>query len=318
MRRPPEWSRPRPGVRPGGHPSRPVRRRWPSGAARLARWLAPGRLVGGARRVVPGRLGARGGWWPNRRRGPGVQHPVLLGLGGLAVFVTLVWGTLQSSVLDIDHVEVYGSSQISAETAATVAGVVRGQPLMAVDPRRGEVLLEGLPWVGRARVQRLFPNSIRITLEERRAAAAAARPEGGFVLLDDSGRVLAESPQRPEGLPEVTGAGAPPVLGAWLPAARPMLRTVAALPTRLRRQVTAAAMAGNGVTLRLGAVPEVRFGPPSELPAKTAALVSLLERLAGRAVLFVDVQVPSAPVVGPIPAPAAAHSAAAAGPKPRD
>jgi cell division protein FtsQ len=234
------------------------------------------------------------------------------------LFLTVTWGTLQSSVLDIDHVEVFGSSQIPTETAATVAGVFRGQPLMAVDPHRGEALLEALPWVGRARVQRKFPNRVRISLDERRAAAAAARPEGGFVLLDDSGRVLAESPQRPEGLPEVTGAGVPPLPGAWLPAARPMLRTVAALPNRIRRQVTAAAMAGNGVTLRLGAVREVRFGPPSELPAKTAALVSLLERLAGRAVLFVDVQVPSAPVVGPIPAPAATHPPAVAGKKPRD
>jgi cell division protein FtsQ len=246
-------------------------------------------------------------------------------VGALAAIVVLSWAALGSSLLDVDRIEVLGSSQVSPEGAVAAAGVSPGVPIMAVDPVRGAARLEALPWVLRAEVRRLFPNRVRISLEERRAAASAARPGGGFVLLDESGRVLAEAPQRPEGLPEVTGLGAPPTPGQWLSAARPVLRTVAALPDSLRRQVTMAGVAGSGVTMRLGAVPEVRFGPPRELAAKAAALASLLERLGGRPVAFVDVQVASAPVVGPVAAPPAPRAPTAAppavpkaAPRPRD
>lgn len=307
MRRPPEWSsRPRSG-RPWGHPARPDRRRWPARAARLARL-------------------ARGGWWPGYRPGGGsLRHPVLVGVGALATMLVVSWAALGSSLLDVDHIEVVGSSHVSPAGAVAAAGVSPGVPLMAVDPGQGAARLQAIPWVRRAEVRRLFPNRIRISLEERRPAAWAARPEGGFVLLDDTGRVLVEAPRRPEGLPEVTGMGSPPVPGDWLPAARPLLRTVAALPDGLRRQVTMAGVAGSGVTLRLAGVPEVRFGPPRELAAKAAALASLLERLGGRSVAFVDVQVASAPVVGPVappPAPrvppAASPAAPKAAPRPRN
>jgi cell division protein FtsQ len=241
-------------------------------------------------------------------------------VGTLAAILALAWAVLGSPLLDVDRIEVLGSSQVSPEGAVAAAGVAPGVPIMAVDPVRGAVRLEAIPWVRRAEVRRFFPNRVRISLEERLAAASAARPGGGFVLLDESGRVLAEAPQRPQGLPEVTGLGAPPAPGHWLPAARPVLRTVAALPDGLRRQVTMAGVAGSGVTLRLGAVPEVRFGPPRELAAKAAALASLLERLGGRRVAFVDVQVASAPVVGPVavlPAPRTPPTASPAAPRVR-
>jgi cell division protein FtsQ len=237
---------------------------------------------------------------------------VVAGAAALLGVFTLAWAAQGSPLLDVDRVDVVGASRVAPERAVAAVGVSPGTPLMAVDPARGAARLEALPWVRSAEVRRLFPNRIRIALEERKAAAWAARPEGGFAVLDDTGRVLAETPQRPEGLPELTGLGVPPVPGQWLGEAGSVLRTVAALPDGLRKQVTAAGVVGSGVTLRLASVPEVRFGPPRELPAKAAALASLLERLAGRPVAFVDVQVPSAPVVGPVVAPPAPHPVPAA------
>jgi cell division protein FtsQ len=229
---------------------------------------------------------------------------VLGGAAALAGVLAMAWVAQGSPLLDVDRVEVLGSSQVPPERAATAAEVDRGKPIMAVDPSRGAARLEALPWVRRAEVRRLFPNRVRIWLEERRAAAWMVHPAGGFAVLDETGRVLAEATERPEGLPEVTGLGPAPAPGQWLPEARPVLRTVAALPDGLRRQVRAAGVAASGVTLRLASVPEVRFGAPRELAAKAAALASLLERLGGRPVAFVDVQVASAPVVAPAPAPA--------------
>ena len=107
------------------------------------------------------------------------------------------------------------------------------------------------------------------------------------------------------------GAGATPAPGAVLAAARPALDVVAALPEALRRQVTNATLDGEAVTLHTG-VREIRFGPPTQLAAKVAALSVLLDRIGSRSVAFVDVRVPQAPVVGPT-VPTAATSIPAPG-----
>jgi Cell division protein FtsQ len=109
----------------------------------------------------------------------------------------------------------------------------------------------------------------------------------------------------------VLGAGATPAPGADLAAARPVLDVIAALPEALRRQVTSANLDGESVTLHTG-VREIRFGPPTQLAAKAAALSVLLERVGGRSVAVLDVRVPQAPVVVPT-APNAATSTPAPG-----
>ena len=187
----------------------------------------------------------------------------------------------------------------------------RGQPMVAVDTARAEQRLRRLPWVQTAVVERAFPNTVRIRLTEREAVSVAARPAGGWVLLDSGGRALAEQPDRPAGLPEVKGAGAPPGLGSPMAAARPALEVVSALPVAIRAVVTSATLEGEAVTLHTG-VREIRIGPPTQLAAKVAALSVLLERVGSRSVAFLDVRVPQAPVVGPL-APTAATSIPAPG-----
>jgi cell division septal protein FtsQ len=174
-------------------------------------------------------------------------------------------------------------------------------------------------------VERAFPNTVRIHLTERVAAATAARPAGGWVLLDSGGRVLAERPDRAGDLPEVIGAGETPDPAASMAAARPVLDVLAALPEALRRQVTNATLDGEAVTLHTG-VREIRIGPPTQLAAKVAALSVLLERLGSRSVAVLDLRVPQAPVVVPtaptaatsIPAPGRGATAPVNPGKPRD
>ncbi|HYT40629.1 MAG TPA: hypothetical protein VEN99_13995, partial [Acidimicrobiia bacterium] len=113
--------------------------------------------------------------------------------------------------------------------------------------------------------------------------------------------------------------------GTAMAAAQPALDVVAALPDAVRRQVTNATVDGEAVTLHTG-VREIRIGPPTQLPAKVAALSVLLERVGSRSVAFLDVRVPQAPVVGPnaptaatsIPAPGRGATAPVNPGKPRD
>jgi hypothetical protein len=107
--------------------------------------------------------------------------------------------------------------------------------------------------------------------------------------------------------------------------AQPALDVVAALPDRVRRQVSAVALDGDAVTLQMG-VRQIRIGPPTSLPAKVAALSVLLDRVGSRSVAILDVRVPGAPVVVPtaptaatsIPAPGRGATAPVSPGKPRD
>lgn len=233
-----------------------------------------------------------------------------------------LWGLVRSSALDVDHIEVEGVVQVGADAARAAAGVRSGDPLFGVDLAAARAGVEALPWVADARVRRAFPNRVEIRVSERVPAAVVARPAGGYALLDRSGRVLADTAERPAGLPELSGAGETPGPGAWQPGADPALDVVAALPASLRPLVAQATLAGDSVTLQLVGGPgapgdlrrEIRMGRPEQLEAKAAALAALLERLAGRAVLYIDVRVPSAPVVGPVPAPVTAPASTATTP----
>ena len=255
----------------------------------------------------------------------GGRPDLLVAVAAIALFTGATWTTTRSALLDVDHIEVSGASLVTPDQAATGAGLHRGQPMLAVDTAAAERHLRRLPWVNTASVERGFPNTVRILLTERVAAATAARPAGGWVLLDRGGRVLAERPDRAGDLPEVIGAGATPAPGDSLTAARPALDVVAALPEAIRRQVTNVTLDGEAVTLHTG-VREIRFGPPTQLAAKVAALSVLLERVGSRSVAILDVRVPQAPVVVPtaptaatsIPAPGRGATAPVKPGKPRD
>jgi hypothetical protein len=145
------------------------------------------------------------------------------------------------------------------------------------------------------------------------------------VLLDKTGRVLAERADRPADLPEIIGAGETPAPAVTLDSARPALDVVAALPDAVRKQITSANLDGEAVTLHAGAR-EIRIGPPTSLAAKVAALSVILERVGGRSVAVLDVRVPQAPVVVPngpnaatsTPAPGRGVTAPPSPGKPRD
>jgi cell division protein FtsQ len=287
----------RPGHRPEGW-----RAKLPAALQRPLAWQAPvaGRAVAGAGKVAASatrslrdRLRRTTEWVPQTLGGR-----LLLAVAAIVVFTGATWTTTRSALLDVDHIEVSGGSVVTAAQATAGAGLRRGQPMLTVNTVVAERHLRRLPWVDTAMVERSFPNTVRIHLTERVVAAIAARPAGGWVLLDRGGRVLAEQPDRTADLPEVIGAGASPTPGDNLTAARPALDVVSALPEPIRRQVQSATLDGEAVRLQMGAR-EIRFGPPTQVAAKVAALSVLLERVGNRSVAVLDVRVPQAPVVVP-------------------
>ena len=284
-----------PGHRPEGW-----RARLPGALQRPLAWQAPiaGRAVAGAGKAA---ASATRTMRDRLRRGmpQTVAGRVLVAVAAILVFTGATWTTTRSALLDVDHIAVSGGSIVTPAEAMAGAGLRSGQPMVSVDTAAAERRLRRLPWVDTAVVDRAFPNTVRIHLTERVAVAAAARPAGGWVLLDRGGRVLAEQSDRTANLPQVIGAGGTPAPGENLDTARPALDVVAALPEAVRREIQSVNLDGEAVTLRMGAR-EVRFGPPTQLAAKVAALGVLLERVGSRSVAVLDVRVPQAPVVVPI------------------
>jgi cell division protein FtsQ len=291
------------------------RAKLPAALQRPLAWQAPvaGRAVAGAgkaaataTRTLRDRIRRATVWMPQT-----IAGRVLAAVAAIALFTGATWTTTRSSLLDVDHIQVSGGSVVTPAEATAGAGLHAGEPMISVDTAAAERHLRSLPWVDTAVVERAFPNTVRIRITERTAAATAARAAGGWVLLDRGGRVLAVRPDRPAGLPEVIGAGDTTAPGTDLVAARPALDVVAALPEALRRQMTSARLDGEAVTLQAGGR-EIRLGPPTQLAAKVAALSVLLERVGNRSVAVLDVRVPQAPVVVPT-APNAATSTPAPG-----
>jgi cell division protein FtsQ len=230
----------------------------------------------------------------------------------VASTIGIAWLVVQSPLLAVDTVDVQGTRHETPESVRAAAGVEEGAALVWVDAGEVAHRVERLPWVAEAKVVRDFPNDVRITVVERLPVAWLRRPSppgaprdsGAAALVDATGRVLGDEPGVPPGLPELTGAvraGAP---GTHI-RPRGFARVVVELPAPLRAQVGSLTEDDGGAVLVLvtppgGAEPaadEVRLGAPTEIAAKGAAALAVLDQLAREdaRVSYVDVRVPGAP-----------------------
>jgi hypothetical protein len=113
-------------------------------------------------------------------------------------------------------------------------------------------------------------------------------------LLDGDGSVIADAVAVPAGIPEVRGAGDLPAAGARI-APADAAGVVPAMPEALRARVAAIDLT-DGVRLLLHGGGEVRLCDTTELAAKGAAAVAVMERLGATPFIYIDVCVPRAPV----------------------
>jgi cell division protein FtsQ len=122
-------------------------------------------------------------------------------------------------------VHVQGASAMATPDIVQAAGIYRDQPLLSVDLEDLRARVERVGWVEEARIVRLLPDTLVISVKEHRQLAVWQH-EGRTVVIDDRGRVIREAdPARFAGLPLVVGAGGAENAAAILPilAQRPKL-----------------------------------------------------------------------------------------------
>jgi len=125
----------------------------------------------------------------------------------------------------LETVEVLGASKMATADIVKAAGVYKDQPLLGLDLADLRKKVEAVGWVKEAHVVRLLPNTLVISVAERRQLAVWQH-NGRQVVIDANGQVIPEAdPARFATLPLIVGEGGASHAPAILPlvAQRPRL-----------------------------------------------------------------------------------------------
>jgi cell division protein FtsQ len=183
------------------------------------------------------------------------------------------WALLGSSLLVVRHVEVSGNRLVPAAEIRAAARVRIGAPLATVNTTVLAQRVERIPAVLSARVSRSWPDTLVISVSERRPALAVAAV-GGFRLIDGDGVTVRFATRKPPGLPVLTG---PPAVLRGSPAIRAAVAVLKGMPRTLRWRVRSVSAAeASAVTLRLAGGVTVVWGGPGAERQKAAELTVLL------------------------------------------
>ncbi|WP_233617917.1 cell division protein FtsQ/DivIB [Actinomadura sp. WAC 06369] len=214
-----------------------------------------------------------------------------------AVFVALLvvgmlgavtWVLLGSRLLVVRHVEVSGTDLAPRDRITAAAGVALGVPMARLDTGEIRARVERLREVESAEVERRWPGTVRIVVDER-VPVAVFEHGGRYHRIDGHGVVVADGTARPSGLPTLS-VGAPGPSDASTLAA---LRVLTVLPDALRGLVAEVeATAPETVTLYLNDGRTVVWGAAERAEEKVRLLEALQRTAAGRAVQKVDVSSP--------------------------
>lgn len=228
-----------------------------------------------------------------------------------------VWTAFWSPLLSVRDIDVVGARHVDAADVAAVTGLGSDDNLLLVAPSQIASKVEQLAWVRDARVDRKLPGTIRVRIEERKAAVVLS-VAGEQWTLDRTGHVLTAG-SAAKGLPAIAGMPLSEVsTGARVaePEVQDALAAWRSLSPKIRRQVAAVlAPTPERITLSFVDGTQVRFGAARSLRAKNEVLQALLAQLRaeGGAAAYIDVRVPTNPAISrpeagasPSPAPTAA------------
>ncbi|MEZ5776388.1 MAG: FtsQ-type POTRA domain-containing protein [Hyphomicrobiaceae bacterium] len=194
-------------------------------------------------------------------------------------------GALVSLGLGIDQVSVAGYEHADIDEIFTALDLATAGSIVTFDSRAARERIEALAWVGEARIARVLPNGLAVTITERRPAAVWQYRQMPF-LVDADGRVLGPvDPDTRRDLPYVVGEGANTAIG-------PLLVELSGHPEIAARTRTMVREGDRRWTLHLEKAPDLLL-PAEGIDAALALLERLQaeERILDRAILAIDLRI---------------------------
>src|SRR5262245_25724058 len=227
------------------------------------------------------------------RRATLVLAVVAGGVGSLAA--------ARSPVLDVDHVAVSRAHRTDVAAGVRAAGIWGGDSMVGVGPGAAGRRVGRLPWIGRVRVVRAWPATVKIEVSERKPAAMIQVTEARVALVDDGGRVLSIEPSGSEAEPAdggpvtLTGVDGRVAEGERLPPdARAALAVALAARERLPGVVASVSTELDAALVEGGVV---RFGSAERIEDKLTAVQTVLGQVDTGCLETLDVRVPGSPAL---------------------
>ncbi len=223
-----------------------------------------------------------------------LRSPWIVGLGLMGLVAVLGWLLFFSPVFSARTIVVVGSEQVTDEQVREAAEIPAGMSLARLPLTDIAARVEELDAVASARVERQWPNTLRIVVTERRAVAVV-RTDGGFGVVGSDGVAYRVVATRPDDLPmleRLTSAAASSADGMSGDASVAAFTVARELPRSFARHVdliSADSVRDVQLTMNSGAV--VQWGSPSNTQDKADVVRQLLDEHASR----YDVSVPEAP-----------------------
>jgi cell division septal protein FtsQ len=264
-----------------------------------------------------------GGRRRSRRAETGrVQQSVLMRRRAAAVVVAALACALAAGVVELGYVWLKSSGVFVLRSVAVrggtesdriavrdaVARAAAGRSLLALSPSHIAGVIETVPTVRVATVDRDFPHTLRIHIVPERPVALAIGTGRYRSLVAASGRVLRVfyGNDRLPSLPRIWPQGERPVAGGALhdAAAQAALAALAARPAGFRAKVANVQVEPErGIVMRLRGGLDIVLGPPIMLDRKLQTAAWVLRRYATRAerasLIYADVSAPYRPAVMP-------------------
>lgn len=215
------------------------------------------------------------------------------GFFALAVAGTVaaaVWALLGSRFLVVRSVAVTGTHLVPRSEVLAAAAIPHGLPLVRVNTGDAARRIERITDVQSAAVTRDWPDSIVITVTERKPVLAVADGRR-FDLIDATGVIVRQVARQPAGMPRFSASGPLP----HNPGVAEAASVLRSLPTAMARQVRSVTVPrADAVTLRLANGTTVDWGAAGQTAQKARVLAILMHTHAH----YYDVSAPGTAVTG--------------------
>jgi cell division protein FtsQ len=201
------------------------------------------------------------------------------------------WFLAHSRLFALNGLEVRGNALLDRQAVVSASGLRVGMNMLSVDAGAVEHALEELAVVKEAKVERLYPSRVRITVVERTPAILVESATGSWLAGSDGGLIVPADVappgvarlriDAPIGSPELTEA-----LHLW-----------ASITGATRTRITAIEAVEPGALALIMDGIRVVFGTPDEVDAKLRAAAAVMAKAShdGVRVRQIDVRVPRRP-----------------------